>query len=92
MHEAGSLSATAYVERKTLKSMVEEYERKLLVMALDLAHGNQRKAASSLGLLPSTLSEKMKRFGLRSTRSESRTANGMSGFHAPPLGAQPFSA
>lgn len=70
-------------ERRTLKEMVEEYERKLLVMALELAHGNQRKAASSLGLLPSTLSEKMKRFGLRQTKSES--ANGRSQFSGFPL-------
>jgi transcriptional regulator with GAF, ATPase, and Fis domain len=50
--------------------MVEDYERKIVLMALELAHWNQRRAASSLGLLPSTLSEKMKRFGLRRTKEE----------------------
>ena len=39
-------------------------------MALELAGWNQRKVAASLGLLPSTLSEKMKRLGLRTTRPE----------------------
>jgi hypothetical protein len=39
-------------------------------MALELAGWNQRRVAASLGLLPSTLSEKMKRLGLRSTRPD----------------------
>ena len=50
--------------------MVDDYERKIVLMALELAHWNQRRAASSLGLLPSTLSEKMKRFGLRRVKDE----------------------
>ena len=57
-------------EGQTLKDLVQEYERQLLLMALELAGGNQRRVAASLGLLPSTLSEKMKRLGLRSTRTE----------------------
>ena len=57
-------------DRRPLKEMVEDYERKIVVMALELSHWNQRRAASSLGLLPSTLSEKMKRFGLRRSRDE----------------------
>ncbi len=57
-------------EGQTLKDLVQEYERQLLLMALELAGWNQRRVAASLGLLPSTLSEKMKRLGLRSTRSE----------------------
>jgi DNA-binding NtrC family response regulator len=56
-------------EGQTLKDLVQEYERQLLLMALELAGWNQRKVAASLGLLPSTLSEKMKRLGLRTTRS-----------------------
>lgn len=55
-------------DRRPLKEMVEDYERKIVLMALELSHWNQRRAASSLGLLPSTLSEKMKRFGLRRVR------------------------
>ena len=57
-------------EGQTLKDLVQEYERQLLLMALELAGWNQRKVAASLGLLPSTLSEKMKRLGLRSTRAD----------------------
>lgn len=57
-----------FQERRPLKEMVDDYERKLVLMALELSHWNQRRAASSLGLLPSTLSEKMKRFGLRRAR------------------------
>ena len=57
-------------DRRPLKEMVEDYERKIVLMALELSHWNQRRAASSLGLLPSTLSEKMKRFGLRRVKEE----------------------
>ncbi|MEO8501059.1 MAG: helix-turn-helix domain-containing protein [Vicinamibacteria bacterium] len=57
-------------EGQTLKDLVQEYEKRLLLMALELAGWNQRRVAASLGLLPSTLSEKMKRLGLRATRSE----------------------
>ena len=59
-----------FPDRRPLKEMVEEYERKIVLMALELSHWNQRRAASSLGLLPSTLSEKMKRFGLRRVRED----------------------
>jgi len=59
-----------FPDRRPLKEMVEDYERKIVLMALELSHWNQRRAASSLGLLPSTLSEKMKRFGLRRVKEE----------------------
>ena len=49
----------------TLKQRMNEYERELLVAALRSAGGNQRRAAAALGILPSTLSEKLKRLGLR---------------------------
>ncbi len=52
-----------------LKALMQEYERDLIVAALAEAGGHQRRAAASLGLLPTTLSEKMKRLGLRE-RSE----------------------
>jgi DNA-binding NtrC family response regulator len=47
-----------------LKSMVDAYERQLIQSALTAAAGNQRRAAAALGLLPTTLHEKMKRLGL----------------------------
>jgi DNA-binding NtrC family response regulator len=48
----------------SLKSRVEAYERHLIETALAASSGNQRRAAASLGLLPTTLHEKMKRLGL----------------------------
>ena len=47
-----------------LKALVAAYERQLIESALSAAEGNQRRAAASLGLLPTTLHEKMKRLGL----------------------------
>ena len=52
------------MERETLKTRVEAYERRLIENALEASSGNQRRAAASLGLLPTTLHEKMKRLGL----------------------------
>ena len=50
--------------RQSLKEMVRAYERELIESALAASAGNQRRAAASLGLLPTTLHEKMKRLGL----------------------------
>jgi DNA-binding NtrC family response regulator len=47
-----------------LKALVSAYERQLIETALAATDGNQRRAAASLGLLPTTLHEKMKRLGL----------------------------
>ena len=47
-----------------LKNLVAEYEKQLIESALTAAHGNQRRAAYALGVLPTTLHEKMKRLGL----------------------------
>jgi DNA-binding NtrC family response regulator len=58
---------------KDLKSLLEEYERGLILAALDEHGGNQRQAAAALGILPTTLHEKLKRLGVwRRTRAESR--------------------
>jgi DNA-binding NtrC family response regulator len=51
--------------RPHLKQLVDDYERRLIRLALEACHGSQRRAAETLGVLPSTLSEKMKRLGLR---------------------------
>ena len=50
--------------RTTLKDLVDAYERHVIEDALRASHGNQRRAARSLGVLPTTLHEKMKRLGL----------------------------
>jgi len=43
---------------------VDTYERHVIEDALRVANGNQRRAARALGVLPTTLHEKMKRLGL----------------------------
>jgi DNA-binding NtrC family response regulator len=48
-----------------LKSRLLAYERDLITAALSATGGNQRRAAQRLGILPTTLHEKMKRLGLR---------------------------
>ena len=60
MDDVRNLEATG----SNLKSMVDAYERQLIQSALAEAAGNQRRAAAALGLLPTTLHEKMKRLGL----------------------------
>jgi len=48
----------------SLKMMMAEYERALIVQALIGSAGHQRRAAAILGILPTTLHEKMKRLGI----------------------------
>ena len=57
--------APAPEERIDLKSRLLAYERGLITTALAESGGNQRRAARQLGILPTTLHEKMKRLGLR---------------------------
>lgn len=58
-------AATAPLTPANLKELVTQYEKRLILEALDAARGNQRQAARALGVLPTTLNEKMKRLGLR---------------------------
>jgi DNA-binding NtrC family response regulator len=51
-----------------LKEMVEEYERALILKALADSGGHQRRAARALGVLPTTLNEKMRRLKIRPDR------------------------
>jgi len=48
----------------TLRNLMDTYERRLIEEALRATGGNQRRAALALGVLPTTLHEKMKRLGL----------------------------
>jgi two-component system, NtrC family, response regulator HydG len=57
-------SASGGYGRLSLKALLDAYERQLILTALAATAGNQRRAAASLGLLPTTLHEKMKRLGL----------------------------
>jgi DNA-binding NtrC family response regulator len=54
----------------SLKQLVEDYERRLILAALGRTRGNQRRAAAELGCLPTTLNEKMRRLGLRACDQE----------------------
>ena len=63
MHEPAHSPAEA-PSRRDLKSLVEDYERTLILEALRNTSGNQRQAAFALGILPTTLHEKLKRLGL----------------------------
>jgi DNA-binding NtrC family response regulator len=53
---------------RTLKQMLADYEKSLILEALLNSRGNQRRAARTLGLLPTTLLEKMKRLGVPTAR------------------------
>jgi DNA-binding NtrC family response regulator len=59
------LGALAPAEQTSLKSRLLAYERGLITRALAESGGNQRRAARQLGILPTTLHEKLKRLGLR---------------------------
>ena len=62
----------------SLKRLVEDYERRLILEALSRARGNQRRAAAELGCLPTTLNEKMRRLGLRACdRLETMESEGL---------------
>ncbi|MFQ5767479.1 MAG: helix-turn-helix domain-containing protein [Acidobacteriota bacterium] len=55
----------APAEGITLSQAVALYERRMIEAALRRAGGIQRQAARELGLLPTTLNEKIKRLGLK---------------------------
>jgi DNA-binding NtrC family response regulator len=57
-------SVGAESARPTLKGLLDDYERELIESALAETAGNQRQAAFRLGVLATTLHEKMKRLGL----------------------------
>ena len=56
----------AQIDTRGLRELLEAYERQLIMDALEASDGHQRRAAAALGVLPSTLCEKMKRLGIRS--------------------------
>ena len=55
--------------------MIEEMERELYARAIEVAHGNQAKAARWLGVTRTTMREKLTRFGLHAL-SEKNDATG----------------
>ena len=56
---------SAPAESRDLKTLVNEYERQLILSALGATRGHQRRAARCLGISPSSLHEKMKRLGIK---------------------------
>jgi DNA-binding NtrC family response regulator len=58
----------------TFKQRIDEYQRQLILEALAASGGNQRRAAAALGILPTTLCEKLKRLGLRQPPLSSESA------------------
>lgn len=67
---------------RSLREMVDAYERSLILMALTAADGHQRRAARMLGLLPSTLNEKMRRFRIRATDQPAGASPSRDGYRA----------
>ena len=59
-----------------LRALVLAYERRLIAAALAEAKGNQRRAARLLGILPTTLHEKLKRLGLHTPATDARPEAG----------------
>ena len=55
---------TAATAQRPLKDLLADYERQLILEALAATRGNQRRAAAALGVLPTTLHEKLKRLGI----------------------------
>lgn len=51
-------------DRQCLDELVDEYERRLILVALTAAEGNQRWAALCLRVRTTSLHEKMKRLGI----------------------------
>jgi DNA-binding NtrC family response regulator len=58
------LPARSSGQRISLKQLMADYERSIILGALAAAGGNQRRAARALSVLPTTLCEKMKRLGI----------------------------
>jgi DNA-binding NtrC family response regulator len=52
-------------EDMSLRDRIDTYEKEIILAALKKTGGNQKKAAELLGVNPTTLSEKLKRFGIR---------------------------
>jgi len=61
----GDIRPNAPGEGRDLKTLVNEYERQLILSALGATRGHQRRAARCLGISPSSLHEKMKRLGIK---------------------------
>jgi DNA-binding NtrC family response regulator len=57
-------------ENASLKEMVGDFEKSIILAALEKTNGNQKKAAQLLSVNATTLSEKLKRLGIRQSPSQ----------------------
>ena len=73
----------------TLRDRVFAYERALIEEALAATAGNQRQAAFRLGVLPTTLHEKLKRLGMvrPTTRASRADVTSQDAYPAEPFAA-----
>lgn len=78
-------------DRLVLRDILASFERSLIVAALLAAGGSQKRAATALGVLPTTLQEKLKRFGLLDERfgRRARPMGGVPRTEAKPPGLAP---
>jgi DNA-binding NtrC family response regulator len=83
MQEGSQERGDGGVGRTGLKALMEDYERSLIVEALEASGGHQRRTAARLGILPTTLHEKMKRLGLLRPRRQEVLASGLGAFMRP---------
>ncbi|MDR0842766.1 MAG: sigma-54 dependent transcriptional regulator [Acidobacteriota bacterium] len=63
-----SLGFPGLMGSQSLKDRVGSYEKAIILDALEKTGGNQKKAAQLLDVNPTTLSEKLKRLGIRENR------------------------
>jgi two-component system response regulator HydG len=70
------------MHQTSLKDRLDAYERSLIEEALAATSGNQRQAAFRLGVLPTTLHEKLKRLGMISRPARRAEVAAEGGFEA----------
>lgn len=70
---------------RTYRELVDGYEKSVILIALAATQGNQRRTAELLGLLPSTLNEKMRRFRIRAIDAVTAEAVSSPSSRATPL-------
>ena len=62
-------------KKMPLKDFLSDIELRLIVFSLNEANGNQRKAAKILGIKPTTLNEKLKRYKIRFQKTPKLTGS-----------------
>jgi len=69
-----------FQEGASLKERVGNYEKTIILAALEKTDWNQKKAAEMLSVNTTTLSEKLKRFGIRESSGRSAVGSKLWGF------------